>query len=1213
MKARQRGKLGVIWLCILLMFGSFIILLDLEDNIEAKPVINNGVQYSPYSPIRINSDSDFNAAHGVTGGSGIPGDPWIIDDWDIYGLGSSACIYIGNTTGHFLIQDCYLHHANWNVITGQYWQNSGIFLYNVENGTVNNNTISDNNLAGIVVSNSNYVNVTNNTLNNNPSSAIRLTVSRDTILMNNIMTEAGLTIDGYPEQYWSDHIIDTTNTVDGRPVQYWRGVVGGVVPAGAGQVILAGCNGVTVQDQIISNLSKGITVGFSVNCIITNNHISNTGRGIDIYRGSGNSMIDNDCTNNCDGIFIGTSPDSIIKSNYLCNNSNDGIFFSGLSNGLIESNTISSNQRYGISVFSVTGTTIINNTIDSNENVGLYLSGCTNLNIDNNSMIFNGLYLTGADQNKWNTHTILDTNTVNGKPVYYVKNQSPVVAPAGRGQIIIANCSEITVSDQNLSNGSAGILVGFSSNMTITNVESSGNRQGLFGSDINNVFISGSRFNYNQREAVYFSQGANISIVSTNCSFNGISGITTQNTDNVTITDVNASFNMDDGFCLYGHNYSITNCNVNMNDGMGILISGSNYSTISDNILANNAYGLMVLHFENGTISNNTASANTGCGLWIVHDSFYNTVTNNICFNNQIGLQLQESFYNDIYHNDFIYNMRQGEDLETNNWDNGYPSGGNYWSDYPGFDNNSGPNQDIPGSDGIGDIQRNIDWGSNIDRYPLMTASVDLEYPDSTVSNIDPYWCNSQIDIEAVAEDKQNNVANVSLYHRFSSDNGTTGIWPNYSWSNWTIFDKDENAPWSWPFDFPEGEVFYEFYSVAIDVLNNNENLSYSGYDPSPDESAAYDNTLPIISLVSPLNNSVIRPAIDIDLNITDENLKVVNYSLYGNTGVNLYDPYVIDTASWNDGDHQLTVRALDKAENLIVRLYGISIDGNGPSITSTTPSDNSDEIPLNTTIAVLFNEPMNTTSVENSLQFSPLIGTAVYEWNLDNTLLTIIPSSNLSLNTTYTLSILIDAKDVAGNPMASAFTWSFTTWSDADNDEIPDIKEDTDGDGINDLEDTDDDNDGFLDEWEIFLGTDPQDAASVPLDTDDDGIPDGDENNTKAWMDTDDDNDGIPDDEEDDPLNPHSPGINAYLWMIVILVIVGIVGGILMFTRMRSRPPPEPQPVPESQPRPESAEPEPKKQPLSKSELRERVEKAYREGRMSEDQYLKNMERFKD
>jgi hypothetical protein len=55
-------------------------------------------------------------------------------------------------------------------------------------------------------------------------------------------------------------------------------------------------------------------------------------------------------------------------------------------------------------------------------------------------------------------------------------------------------------------------------------------------------------------------------------------------------------------------------------------------------------------------------------------------------------------------------------------WDDGYPSGGNYWSDYAGADAFSGPDQDVPGSDNIGDTPYQISTGES-DRYPHMSES----------------------------------------------------------------------------------------------------------------------------------------------------------------------------------------------------------------------------------------------------------------------------------------------------------------------------------------------------------------------------------------------------------------------------------------------------------------------------------------------------------
>jgi len=74
------------------------------------------------------------------------------------------------------------------------------------------------------------------------------------------------------------------------------------------------------------------------------------------------------------------------------------------------------------------------------------------------------------------------------------------------------------------------------------------------------------------------------------------------------------------------------------------------------------------------------------------------------------------------------------------NWfDAGYPSGGNYWSDYTGVDFYSGSYQNITGSDGIGDTPYIID-ANNIDRYPLIYPwpSHDIAIINITLSNPKP-------------------------------------------------------------------------------------------------------------------------------------------------------------------------------------------------------------------------------------------------------------------------------------------------------------------------------------------------------------------------------------------------------------------------------------------------------------------------------------------
>jgi uncharacterized repeat protein (TIGR01451 family) len=86
----------------------------------------------------------------------------------------------------------------------------------------------------------------------------------------------------------------------------------------------------------------------------------------------------------------------------------------------------------------------------------------------------------------------------------------------------------------------------------------------------------------------------------------------------------------------------------------------------------------------------------------------------------EYGIYISSSSNNLIYHNNFENNENQAYDDGSNQWDNGCPSGGNYWGDYAGADENHGVNQNIPGGDGIGDTPYPILGGGNQDRYPLM-------------------------------------------------------------------------------------------------------------------------------------------------------------------------------------------------------------------------------------------------------------------------------------------------------------------------------------------------------------------------------------------------------------------------------------------------------------------------------------------------------------
>lgn len=186
--------------------------------------------------------------------------------------------------------------------------------------------------------------------------------------------------------------------------------------------------------------------------------------------------------------------------------------------------------------------------------------------------------------------------------------------------------------------------------------------------------------------------------------------------------------------------------------GNAIWIDGYVNNTISDNIIANNGDGIRILHSSGNLIAGNIVKNNpyTAVGFDWAHDnivngntitrnyigvgagnpSYDNTFSGNTISSNNYGF-LVAMYDSEFYHNNIIGNTVQAAfyGAYVNAWDDGYPSGGNYWSDYSGVDSYGGPYQNETGSDGIGDTPYVVDE-NNQDSYPLMEPWI----PPATLS-----------------------------------------------------------------------------------------------------------------------------------------------------------------------------------------------------------------------------------------------------------------------------------------------------------------------------------------------------------------------------------------------------------------------------------------------------------------------------------------------
>jgi parallel beta-helix repeat protein len=347
-----------------------------------------------------------------------------------------------------------------------------------------------------------------------------------------------------------------------------------------------------------------------------------------------------------------------ITKNTVVNNSNLGIKLGqlkGSNNNVISGNNISSNG-YGIYAIGSNNTISFNEV--SNNEFGIHIDHSCNNTVIGNIATNNTIYNFGLFGNEPShfQNSIDTSNLVDGKPIYFLENVAD------------------TVYDSTTNAGTVYLIN--CANITLKDLTITKN---LFG-----VFLWNT------------SRSRIENVTATN---NYWAGITCDDySDNDAVVDNILSNNQYEGLYTLANNSVVSGNKFLDNSIYGIEIISSN-TTITDNGISGSEYGI--------------------CGGGTSNKFINNNLTSNMCAFRQGPYA--NCFNNSIFHNDFINNYRQVEmmDKSVNHWDNGYPSGGNYWSDYNGTDYYSGINQDGLGNDGIGDIPYSIN-GNNTDSYPLM-------------------------------------------------------------------------------------------------------------------------------------------------------------------------------------------------------------------------------------------------------------------------------------------------------------------------------------------------------------------------------------------------------------------------------------------------------------------------------------------------------------
>jgi len=271
-----------------------------------------------------------------------------------------------------------------------------------------------------------------------------------------------------------------------------------------------------------------------------------------------------------------------------------------------------------------------------------------------------------------------------------------IIDGGGNGDVIHISADGVTVSDFTIQNSGdtwddAGIDISWSLYNIINSNIIRNNPYGICLLYTNNNIITGNNINSNQGSGIFLDDHSSKNSIMENIISSNGWGISLSLSSNNNIRGNNISFNMMDGIYSSNSRNVITGNNIISNYDDGIDLSSSPGNIITGNIISlNKQYGINVRSVsKENIISGNNITKNSVGGIYIYYLSYDNI----------------------IYHNNFIDNTQNAYDNYNNIWDDGYPSGGNYWDDYTGTDGDG---------DGIGDTPYPISGSDAEDRYPLM-------------------------------------------------------------------------------------------------------------------------------------------------------------------------------------------------------------------------------------------------------------------------------------------------------------------------------------------------------------------------------------------------------------------------------------------------------------------------------------------------------------
>ena len=416
-------------------------------------------------------------------------------------------------------------------------------------------------------------------------------------------------------------------------------------------------------------------------------------------------------TNGYNDIYLDSSSSCTVSGNNITNSTYSGVCLYSSSNITVSGNNMASNELFNVYLYNSSENTLSNNTIvaaPGGSQSGIWLEDSSNNFVSGNTISgvgpgpHYGIYL----HNSWNNSISANGMAGCDYGIFLWKSSSNNIAANNLSAILLRTGIYLNYSYNNVVSANSMLRNGFVATPP-------------YGNMVVNNTVNGRPLVYlvNASDGVVRQAGE---VILVNCSHMLVESC------NLSQTNFGAELWQTNDTTITGNNMTAT-------PSFGVWLVGSYGDIVSDNNIAGGYDGVILTNSLNNSISQNNLADNY-LGVQLKNAS-NNLVCENNMFRNVYAVVKvsNDSSHNRIYHNNFFNNPHVPPPLGTwavdegsfEAWDNGYPSGGNYWSDYKGVDAENGPGQNLTGSDGIGDTPYNLNFipytmMRNVDRYPLM-------------------------------------------------------------------------------------------------------------------------------------------------------------------------------------------------------------------------------------------------------------------------------------------------------------------------------------------------------------------------------------------------------------------------------------------------------------------------------------------------------------